>query len=209
MGGEGSMAHMIISQRNNKKLLRRKRLFEKESTFLSIKKEYYKASQGRVDFKKATPEELKRIRNKVIANRKSEYRIQLIVFCFSILFIGFFTFKIFKSENSKTKAYYNNNMEVELVKKKEKYLFFISDGDKWISEENWSNAIFQYKEALKIFPTEFDANYRLALAYSYSCQNEQINCEIGEKLTDTLKKQFPNRYEILKLDAIFKVKFVE
>jgi hypothetical protein len=209
MAGEGGMAHMIVSQRNNKRLLRRKRLFEKERTFLSIKKEYYKASQGRVDFKKATPEELKKIRNKVIANRKSENRIQLTVLCFSILIIGFIIFKIVKSENSITKAQQNSNMEVELIKKTEKYMFFISDGDKWISEKNWSNAIFQYKEALKVFPTEFDANYRLALAYSYSCQNEQINCEIGERLTERLIKQFPDKNEILKIDAIFRVNLVE
>ena len=209
MGGEGSMAYMIASLRDNKRLLRRKRLFEKERTFLNIKKEYYKASQGRIDFKKASPTELKKIREKVIANRKSENRTKLIVFCFSFFFIGIIISKIIEVENNRANMYNESNLEIEWIEKTEKYLFFITDGDKWIQNKNWNNAVFQYKEALKIFPDEYDANYRLVLAYSYLCQNKNLECKKGEKLVQKLKKQFPDKNEILEIETIFKQNFIE
>lgn len=203
MGGEGSMAYMIASLRNNKRLLRRKRLFEKERTFLNIKKEYYKASQGKVDLKKATPKELKKIRDKVLANRRSENRTQFTVLCFLILIIGFGAFKFFKAEKNKFKTYNNDSERVESAEKIEKYMFFIADGDKWIQKKHWNNAVFQYREALSVFPNEYDANYRLSLAYSYLCQNKNVNCKEGKKLISKLKKQFPNKNEILEIEVIF------
>ena len=53
MPGGGSIQGMINSLSNNKKLLRSKRFFHKEKTFLSLKQEYLKAADGKIDFKKA------------------------------------------------------------------------------------------------------------------------------------------------------------
>ena len=76
---------------------------------------------------------------------------------------------------------YAYTKEKDPNKKRSDYLFFIRDGDKYIEEEKWHNAIFQYTEALKLFPKEFDANYRLSLAYSYSCSYEGKKLQ-GSKL---------------------------
>jgi len=93
MGGEGSTQHMIITMRNNLNMLRRKSMFKRERTFLSVKKEYYKASKGKIASKKLTKEELLLIRNKVIANRRSEsIRTWLIFFVIviSIIVLGIY-----------------------------------------------------------------------------------------------------------------------
>jgi len=55
---------MNTSLSNNKKLLKSKRLFHKERTFLSVKKEYLKASNGKLNFKTASKKELLELRKK-------------------------------------------------------------------------------------------------------------------------------------------------
>ena len=61
----GSVQAMLTILRNNKLLLRKKNIFKKERTFLSIKQEYIRAIPGPYHFKHATKEELKRIREEV------------------------------------------------------------------------------------------------------------------------------------------------
>lgn len=72
MGGEGSTQHMIITMRNNLNMLRKKSMFKRERSFMNIKKEYYKASEGKIAAKKLTKKEVLIIRNKVIKNRRQE-----------------------------------------------------------------------------------------------------------------------------------------
>jgi len=203
MGGEGSMANMIASLRYNKNQLRRKRLFKKERSFLNLKKEYFKAANGEKNLRNATPAELRKIREKVLAHRKHENRILFVVVFVFIFIIGILTFRYYNYYKKESQEYTWAIENVQFEKKLEKYLFFISDGDKWIEEKHWNNAIFQYKEALKVFPAEFDANYRLALAYSYKCKNENKNCEEGKILISKIKKQFPDNSEVLEIETVF------
>ncbi|MEN8125418.1 MAG: hypothetical protein ABFR32_09845 [Bacteroidota bacterium] len=79
MGGEGSILHMITSLRNNRSLLRKKSMFKKDRSFLSVKKEYYKASKGKIASKKLSKEELLLIRKKVIKKRRRENIKSLII----------------------------------------------------------------------------------------------------------------------------------
>ena len=55
MAGGGSIAGMIISLRNNAKLLRKRNMFNRESSFLQAKKEYLRAAEGKLDLKKSYP----------------------------------------------------------------------------------------------------------------------------------------------------------
>lgn len=89
------------------------------------------------------------------------------------------------------------------INNQEKYLFFIDDGDKWLQKRNYYNAVFQYKKALQLYPSDFDANYRLALGYSYRCQYDFEDCGTGKELIDKLEKQFPNNKEIKEVKTIF------
>lgn len=87
-------------------------------------------------------------------------------------------------------------------KKRSGYLFLITEGDMYIEKEEWHNAIFQYTEALKLFPKEFSANYRLALAYTYSCAHKATNCEAAKYTTDKLIDKFPKNPKVHKLKEI-------
>ena len=78
-------------------------------------------------------------------------------------------------------------------------------GDTWIEDEKWNPAIEMYKEALKLAPTNYDARYRLLLAYSYKCENMKFDCDIGQSLSDSLLNEYPDkRNDIVRLDSIFK-----
>ena len=194
---------MITALRNNKKLLRKKSLFRPERTFLSLKKEYLKAANGEIEFKKATKEQLIAIRTKIKKRRKKEtYTIVLIFF---ILFSSF-CFLIYSlimdsiDTNEKTQ-------KIELKKKTEESLNFIADGDNWLKNKNWQNAIFQYKKALEIFPTDYSINYRLAYAYSLRCENEYVDCQNAKNLIDKLINQFPQKIELLALKETLKYEY--
>ena len=81
--------------------------------------------------------------------------------------------------------------------------YLINEGDKWIEKRNWNNAIYRYEQAVKLFPNEFEGNYRLALAHSYGCKDANKNCEIGQKITNRLLNSFPNDSRLIELKTAF------
>lgn len=199
MGGEGSIQHMITSFRNNRSLLRKKSMFRRDRSFLSTKKEYYKASKGRIKSKKLSKEELLLIRKKVIKKRRAEdIRAWLIVFVIVVVFagIGYYAVNRFRQERIQ-------HLEIKKENILKEYGYFIEEGDRWMEKGNWDNAIYRYRQAVEIFPNEFEGNYRLALAYSYHCQFENKNCERGKSLTIRLIKYFPKNTDLIKLLEIF------
>ncbi len=207
MAGGGSIAGMIISLRNNSQMLRRKSMFKKESTYLNTKKEYYKASAGKVELKKATPHQLREVRRTVLENRKKDQRNFILAFFVALVIISFIVKfgydllsqgSIYPYPSYSKSDMFNNSLE----KKESDYLYFINDGDRYIRDKHWHNAIFQYSEALKLFPKEFDVNYRLSLAYIYSCSYEGKNCEAASYTLEKLADEFPNKTEIIELKNI-------
>ncbi len=201
MGGEGSMQHMINTLRNNKSMLRRKSMFKKERTFLSTRKEYYRAAKGKVNLKNATKEELLQLRKKIIKRRKVEnIRAWAIVLVILVPAIILGVDLLNKEEKIETNETVN---EEYLIDNLNEYTYLIEEGDKWIAKKNWNNAIYRYEQAVKLFPEELEANYRLALAYSYSCKYTHKNCEIGNALAGKLLKFFPENQDVLELQKIF------
>ncbi|NER14739.1 hypothetical protein GWK08_14880 [Leptobacterium flavescens] len=195
----GSAQGMVTSIRDNKKLLRRKSMFKKERSFLNTNKDSIKVDRGQVNEKKASSKLLKRIREKVLRERKIEkYNTLLILLLFSPLFI-FLIYTSFGS-NDKDLAYAEYQEKIKFDKNYDKYLFFISDGDKWYEERHWNNAVFQYKKALQLFPNEFNASYRLLQAYNSKCQNKSKDCHKGLEIAERLSKEFPENTELLKLE---------
>jgi len=204
MGGEGSIQHMINSLRNNRNLLRKKSIFKKERTFLSTKKEYYKAAQeGEVELKKATKEELILLREKIIKQRKIEsirsWVIVLIVMTPLILLGINASYNTSKEEIQHLETE-NENYLIEHIND---YTYYLEEGDKWIEKKNWNNATYRYEQAVKLFPDEYEANYRLALSYCYSCSYKNKNCEKGRTLTNQLLKSYPEDSKLLELKTIF------
>lgn len=206
MAGGGSIAGMIISIRNNAKLLRKKSMFKKESSFLHVKKEYLKAAEGKLDLKKATPHELKKVREVVKQNRRESRKLTLIALFVAAPLVLFVGYAIQTNASIYPQSTYADTKETDPNNRHNDYLFFIADGDKYLEEKKWHNAIFQYTEALKLFPREFDANYRLSLAYTYSCSFEGKNCDAAHYTLDKLGKEFPHKAEIKELKNILSQK---
>jgi len=203
MGGEGSIQSMITMLRNNRQLLRKKSIFKRDRTFLNTKKEYYKAAQGYIDLKKASKEELLVIRKKIIKQRRLENVIAWsIVLAIMIPIIGFGIY-------ASTKINHENKEKIEDIKETyledniNEFYYLIEEGDKWIEKKNWNNAIYRYTQAVELFPDDFEANYRLALAYSYDCRYNNKYCEDGAKLTDRLQEFYPENLDLQKLKAVF------
>lgn len=198
----GSIAGMILSLRNNANMLRKRSMFKKESTFLRIKKEYYKASKGKIDLKQLNPIQLRRIRQTIKYNRKESLKHNLIAILFVVPIVLYVGNALLETSSFYPYSTYTNIKGGNSQKKKSEYLFFVTKGDMYIEKEEWHNAIFHYTEALKLFPKEFSANYRLALAYTYSCSHEATNCEAAKYSIDKLFDKFPKNQKVHNLKEI-------
>jgi len=203
-GGAGSILDMIIRYRNNIKMLRKKSIFKREYSFTELKNEYLKTYKGQVSYKTATKEQLAFFRQKFIKQKRMQLIGTLATF-FLVICCTYLTiiFILPLSSQNDTQAMTNKNIEQEKLmtkkEKDEKYLFFITDGDNWLKQNHWHNAIFQYKKALELYPNSYDANYRLALAYSYRCYFEKLNCADGKILIDKLIMSYPDSMNLFNL----------
>ena len=200
MGGGGSIQGMNTSLKNNRMLLRTSRFNPKKKSFFNRRKEYIKAADGFVELKEATPEELHKIRKKILLQRRNGNILSLVLIIVLIPFFVYFSFHWFKTERKII-----SSKEMKAVNdKKDDYTFFINDGDSYLEKGKWHNAIFQYNKVLELFPSDYDAHYRLAYAYTYRCRNEKINCEEANSKIEKLLEQFPNNSELIELEVVLK-----
>lgn len=175
--------------KNNNLLLRTKRLFKKERTFLSLKEEYLKAATGTVDLKTASSKELLLIREKVLEYRKKEQLI-LVMISLMVLFLCLYViFQIMKQDES----IIIRQQTVEFKEKEKEFLTFIEDGDEWFKKGHWQNSIFFYEKAKQHFSNNYDINYRLVRSYSLQCESYYKNCHQAKELLNELFIQFPNK----------------
>jgi len=202
MAGGGNIQAMINSLRNNKSHLRRKSRFKKERSFLNLKQDDYKSVVGKLNTKKLTKEERFKIRTQIVKDKRRQtyfnigfFVVFLVVFMYSLNFI-------IEGEKSRIKK----NEAIIFSKKSEAYKYLISDGDLWLEKKHWNNAIFQYKKALLVFPTEYDAHYRISLAYYNKCIYLNNSCLFGSQMVAKLLRQYPSKPELLKLQKLFKNK---
>ncbi|MEL6810668.1 MAG: hypothetical protein AAFP76_04990 [Bacteroidota bacterium] len=91
---------------------------------------------------------------------------------------------------------------LEHTKDLDKYFFFVKDGDRWLEEGHYHNAIFQYKKALVVYPSS-DAEFKLAQAYGYHCQYHDRDCEVGLELIQKLQQDFPLDKELANIALVF------
>jgi len=209
MPGAGSMDHMVKTIINNAKLLRKKSLFKKERSFLQSKREDFTIAAGGIPTEAISEEKLTAIRTKMIAARKKR-NLQLGIFLAIsvplIIILGFYFFKGYSLGFDTLENTGPNQINIAAKKAEtsnEKYLYYLEDGDQWLQKKSYYNAIFQYKKAAELFPTEFAAHYRMAVAYSYQCQYEFQGCEKGMKIVERLEEDYPNSEEIQKVKAVF------
>jgi tetratricopeptide (TPR) repeat protein len=195
MGGEGSIQQMINSLKNNKKLLRRKNRFEKEKSFLSIDKDSYKTKQKTFKSKKAAPELLNKIRKETKrASNKSKLLFGFIALIF-LIFMLLFLSDLYNSDQKHLIKTLNEKGD----DKNNLALSFINKGDGWFKESKWDAAIFYYRKAKKIYPDNFDIEYRIVHTMSLKCKYEFEKCRETKEILDSLIFVHPGNLKLKSL----------
>ena len=198
MAGAGiAITAMLNSLKNNKKLLRPKRLF------LNQRNNLLKATPGKLEVYPLSKNDLISISQKLNSESRNSKRKWRIVFFMLLIPVIIFFHQVvqnqIKLEDQMKRQVYQS--------KKIEYLELIADGDQWLQKRKWHNAIFQYEKAIEIFPNEFDIHYRLAYAYSLRCKNEFINCKDAKNELDDLLDEFPQKSELASIKKLLEYEY--
>jgi cell division protein FtsL len=189
MIGGSSVQGMIDALRNNQKLLRGKRLFYKERSFMHLRREYLNSFEGKLKQSNISKEELLSIRKKIIYKRRKQffYHLSLIVciLCIATLSVA----NVFKRD----KIAEENQLFIENKHKEKKFNQLIKNGDEWFEKGKWHNSIFYYKKARDIFPDNFEINFRLLNSYGFLCEFEFKNCNDVQVLLNQIILKYPER----------------
>lgn len=203
LGGHGSIQHMRNAIKANEALLgKRIRLFDRGKRFSDLRQEYVQASKGRLESKEITKEELANIRLRILKRRNRQLLISLAFWALSMLMVSSVIYY------NRERLFANHQSEVPIVskenkKKEERYRFCIEDGDKWLKRNHWHNAIFQYEAALKLFPESWVAKNRLAVAYTYRCRAEKVDCQKAKEFIDIVLIRHPDNHKSYELLASY------
>lgn len=202
LGGHGYIQHMRNAIKANEALLgKRIRLFDRGKRFSDLRQEYVQASKGRLESKEITREELAKIRLKILKRRNRQLLASLALWVLSILIVSSVIYY------NREKLFANHQSVAPITskehKKEESYRFSIEDGDKWLRRNHWHNAIFQYKAALKLYPGSWVAKNRLAIAYTYRCRAEKLDCEKAKEFIDIVLIRHPDNHKSYELLASY------
>jgi len=187
MGGGGSIQGMITALRNNKNLLsKRKSLYEKDKR----KNINYSISGGLDCDIEASEEQLQEIRQRIQKRNKRKKIINSLIITISLLFVFYLSYL-----NSK-KEVINQSFVVETKAKEKTYKNYIQYGDTWMEEKKYNAAIYNYQKAVELAPNDYHAHYRLALANSYNCIYEKLNCSKVNQILNELIEKFGSNHEL-------------
>lgn len=198
MGGGGSIQGMNNSLNNNRKLLQKPTYFNRKRSLLELRREYQSTINGISDYNMASEDDLKQIRAKIIKQRRKESAITLSIFLLLLPFVIYFSIGYFKT----SEIHVTKKEKIELEQKSDKFNFYLADGDNYLKNSQWHNAIFQYKKALDIYPNSYHAQYRLVFAYTYRCRNTQLNCTQASEQINTLLTSYPEKQELIELEQV-------
>ena len=208
MSGSGHNHSFNTIVHNNKMLLNRRNIFRKDSSFLSSRKAYLKASKGFVDVRKASKQELLEIRKKVIKERRRSALktwIFALIFSVPVILLGINVSSYFmdRAVQQETESINQELIQQqtqkgqEILEMEKKFKYLVADGDNWLNKGNVQNAIHQYESAVSLFPNKFEASLKLTKAYFKQCEIDNTDeCVKGREFIKKMKKQFPN-HEIL------------
>ena len=199
MAGSGFTRQMVDTIRNNRNLLRKKSMFKKERSFLGLKSEDIKLTDTKVESRKLSRTELRRIKEKTLKEARKDAMWSIIITGVLIIPIVL-VFSIWMNNNQNDHILQKQLTQEEIIEKnRDEYVFLIEDGDQWIRKNRLNNALYRYKQALALFPDAYEANHRLAMLYSYSCANDKKHCKEAEVFAAKLEKLFPNKANITDL----------
>ena len=208
MGWGGSVLSMIQTLRNNRKMLRRKTPFKKNYAYFQNREAYLKTPNHELNFKSATPEQIEEVRAKTIQQESKQASIRTAVLAIvgtMVLFVFIGLLFYWQQQDILFANYEKQEKEkqeiVELKVQEKLFAQFIDDGDDWLTQSKWENAVHFYNLALEIFPTNIDAKHRLAIGYVYTCRYDNLNCEEARSLIGTLIETNPANKKFYELRA--------
>lgn len=198
-----SSGSMNTVMKNNKALLKKKAsLFKSKKSYIESKSEYDSLTDEFFDYKTASPQLLDEIRRKFKRERRKEITINALIALVGLVSGSIVMLYIF------TNGFNTNEGNTGLdspssIKLQKKIEFYIKDGDLWLNQGDFENAIFQYKNALKIDSKNFIIYHRICLGYSYLCRYEQKQCDIGKEELEKSLIKFPDKKELLELKRYY------
>lgn len=211
MSFAGSVLAMIQTLKNNAR--------PKRKAFSSWEKDQNEriSQKTKLRFKEVSAEELQNIKEKIRKEarlrRKRTYAAAIIVI---LALMGLGTFITIKYSGTYTKPVFPLHIsEVPSMEKKreasksklnKKILFQLNDGYKWLEEEHYKNAIFQFQATLAIDPENEKAKFGLLYALVYDCLINETACQRAEAYYASMSNEFKGHPNLIDLEIIIQSK---
>jgi tetratricopeptide (TPR) repeat protein len=182
-GAGGSILSMIISLKNNKMLLGKRRSHKE------IREQYRsKLIQHKKNYQHADPLVIKKIRKELIRERKKETIKRYVILAVSLvavfIILTFILINTYNFPDSKP-------AEQDIIDSKIRdFNIFMNYGDYRFQNKEYEQAIVEYQQALKIFPNDYNANIALANLYFTICVQKDSLCTVALKTYNSLLMKF-------------------
>lgn len=187
MGGGGFTRHGSTSLNENRKLLKRKRLFKKERSFLNLKNKVFHQDSEGISSTSLSKIERWRYRAKTKRSYAKDrfYTRIIVVFGITLFFIG--SFGLYVTTEQRALDIKENIQTARTTERLQQYNYYISSGDEWYDQKKYYNAAYQYRLALEVFPKDSVARVKLIQAYDSNCFYDNRNCGKSEALMHSFK----------------------
>ena len=208
-GGFGSIHHMILTLKNNNDLLKRRGLIRRKKDFYTIRKEYLKASKGKLDFKKTRKEEIEALRKQLLYRRRIRIFTDIAIFTFIIFLATVISLSAIKKDNAKEKQYNRvSKIKKEQIKKRD-HKYLLEWGNYNLRDQDYAAALNDFQSALKLYPNDFETNLKLAQTYSLYCQISPSEYKNACYFLKEAIKDFPDSVILYKIRAELRLKMGE
>jgi len=196
-GAGGSILSMIISLKNNRMLL------SKRKSFKEIRKSYEDhLTHRQLKFKEADPAMLKELRLEIIKSGEKDalklwiiLALVLIVTSTLLIFLFFYVDTADVNKDAFSMDQYISNRE---KKKRTNFNLFIYYGSYRYNAREYLAAAKEYKQALRIFPEGFKAQLGFANTYAALCIERDTLCELAKGYLNQSIKEFDTSKLFLK-----------
>lgn len=201
----GGSQFMRIVMKNNRNLVkgRKKGFFKRDLSYKELKK-YYKESSSPLARGKGTNSiALREIREKIIRERKRNFIFQ---FCFTLVVLtgvvsGLYSF--LTSTKHYVRPVEKYKTERSCAENNQSYERNMEYGYSNLNSGNYFLAVGNFEKALKLEPTNIDAEYALAETYLKACYIKNEYCSEANDFALKLEKKYPHQKGISKLKGMY------
>lgn len=203
MGGEGSMAAMRVSLKNNANLLsgRKKRgYFKRELSYAEIRM-YYKESTAPLTDGGSGAQNIQEIRVKLIAERRKNLNILIVLALVSSISVGFVMLSILGKTHFGSTKHIPKYKSVPSIIVTDSYSNYMQMANSSLLNNDYFFAIGNYQRALQVIPNQRKAEFGLAKAYAKSCKYKNQFCEEADAFIAEMEEKYSDQTGFTKLRA--------